>query len=142
MRDYGEEASLLDALARHLAPFRVLITYNGRTFDQPLLETRYRMNRARRPLRAWSIWICCTARAGCGSCASKAAAWWIWKTRFWAWSAKASARRNDPVLYFEYLRTREAARLLPMFHHNAIDILSLACLTAIVPLAFQSDALG
>ncbi|MGH9592699.1 MAG: ribonuclease H-like domain-containing protein, partial [Bryobacteraceae bacterium] len=49
MRDHAEEASLLDALARHLAPFRVLITYNGRAFDQPLLETRYRLNRARPP---------------------------------------------------------------------------------------------
>ena len=29
MRDYGEEASQLDALSRHLEPFRVLITYNG-----------------------------------------------------------------------------------------------------------------
>ncbi|MEI9814511.1 MAG: ribonuclease H-like domain-containing protein [Acidobacteriota bacterium] len=49
MRDYDEEASLLSALADHLAPFRVLITYNGRTFDQPLLETRYRLNRTRPP---------------------------------------------------------------------------------------------
>ena len=49
MRDYGEEASSLDALTRFLEPFRVLITYNGRSFDQPLLETRYRMNRARPP---------------------------------------------------------------------------------------------
>ena len=39
----------MDALARHLEPFRVLITYNGRAFDQPLLETRYRLNRARSP---------------------------------------------------------------------------------------------
>src|SRR6185295_15168195 len=49
MRDYGEEASLLEALGEHLARFRVLITYNGKTFDQPLLETRYRLNRARPP---------------------------------------------------------------------------------------------
>ncbi len=49
MRDYCEEASLLDAVSRHLAPFRVLITYNGKTFDQPLLETRYRLNRSRPP---------------------------------------------------------------------------------------------
>jgi hypothetical protein len=42
-----------------------------------------------------------------------------------------------PYLYFEYLRTRHAARLLPVFHHNAIDILSLACLAAIVPHAFK-----
>src|SRR5206468_6323158 len=49
MRDYGEECSVLTALADHLAQFRVLITYNGRTFDQPLLETRYRLNRTRPP---------------------------------------------------------------------------------------------
>src|ERR1035441_5842580 len=46
MRDYGEEASLLWRLAEHLARFDVLITYNGKAYDQPLLETRYRMARA------------------------------------------------------------------------------------------------
>ena len=43
MRDYGEEASLLHRLAEYLAPFDVLITYNGKSYDQPLLETRFRM---------------------------------------------------------------------------------------------------
>jgi tetratricopeptide (TPR) repeat protein len=42
-----------------------------------------------------------------------------------------------PYYYFEYLRTRQAMRLVPIFHHNALDILSLACLTAIVPFAFR-----
>ena len=42
-----------------------------------------------------------------------------------------------PYVYFEYLRTRDAARMLPVFHHNAIDILTLACLTGIVPYAFR-----
>src|SRR4029079_1903738 len=49
MRDYGEEASLLWRLAEHLASFDVLITYNGKAYDQPLLETRFRMARARHP---------------------------------------------------------------------------------------------
>ena len=49
MRDYGEEASLLHRLAEYLAPFDVLITYNGKSYDQPLLETRFRMARARHP---------------------------------------------------------------------------------------------
>src|SRR5512140_2854805 len=49
MRDYGEEASLLHSLSAYLADFDVLVTYNGRTYDQPLLETRYRMARARPP---------------------------------------------------------------------------------------------
>jgi tetratricopeptide (TPR) repeat protein len=43
-----------------------------------------------------------------------------------------------PYYYFEYLRTRQAMRLAPIFHHNAIDILTLACLTGLVPLAFRS----
>src|SRR6266478_3699206 len=42
-----------------------------------------------RPSPAWRIWTCCTARAVCGNCAWKAAAWWSWKIAFWAWSAKA-----------------------------------------------------
>ena len=42
-----------------------------------------------------------------------------------------------PYVYFEYLRTREAFRLVPILHHNQIDILTLACLTAIVPWAFH-----
>jgi len=43
-----------------------------------------------------------------------------------------------PYVYFEYLRTREAFRLVPIFHHNAMDILTLACLTGIVPFAYRS----
>ena len=37
-----------------------------------------------------------------------------------------------PHYYFEYLRTKQAFKLVPMFHHNAMDIVSLACLTEIV----------
>src|ERR1022692_3685687 len=43
-----------------------------------------------------------------------------------------------PYCYFGYLRTLRAFDLVPIFHHNALDILSLACLTAIVPLDFRS----
>jgi hypothetical protein len=43
-----------------------------------------------------------------------------------------------PYVYFEFLRSQRAFRVVPIFHHNAIDILTLACLTAIVPLAFRA----
>jgi tetratricopeptide (TPR) repeat protein len=43
-----------------------------------------------------------------------------------------------PYVYFEYLRSGEAHRLVPIFHHNAIDILTLGCLTALVPAAFRA----
>jgi len=141
MRDYGEEASLLDALTRHLAPFRVLITYNGRAFDQPLLETRYRLNRARPPFSNLDhLDLLYGARR-------------LWKLRFDSCrlvdlenQVLGVERHGDmpgaliPYVYFEYLRTRQAARILPVFEHNATDILTLACLTGIVPYAFQDAA--
>jgi uncharacterized protein len=138
MRDYAEEPSMLDALTRHLSAFRVLITYNGRAYDQPLLETRYRLNRARPPFaRMEHLDLLYGARR-------------LWKLRFDSCrlvdleNQVLGVEREDdvpgsliPFLYFEYLRTRQAARMLPVFHHNAFDIVTLACLTAIVPFAFK-----
>ena len=42
-----------------------------------------------------------------------------------------------PYCYFEYLRTHMAFRLIPIFHHNVLDIVSLACLTGVIPAAFR-----
>jgi uncharacterized protein YprB with RNaseH-like and TPR domain len=139
MRDYGEEASLLRRLSEHLAQFDVLITYNGKTYDQPLLETRFRMARAPHPFeRLAHLDLLFGARR-------------LWKLRLESCrlvelenQILGVERQGDlpgemiPYYYFEYLRTQQASRLVPVFHHNAIDILSLACLTAIVPFAFRS----
>jgi uncharacterized protein YprB with RNaseH-like and TPR domain len=139
MREFGEEASLLHALSEHLSQFDVLITYNGKTYDQPLLETRYRMQRSKPPFgRLAHLDLLFGARR-------------LWKLRFESCrlvelenQILGVEREGDlpgeliPYVYFEYLRTREAFKLLPIFHHNAIDILTLACLTGIVPWAFHS----
>ncbi len=139
MRDYGEEASLLRRLSEHLSQFDVLITYNGKTYDQPLLETRFRMARAPQPFsRLAHLDLLFGARR-------------LWKLRLESCRLVelenrilGVERQGDlpgemiPYYYFEYLRTQQAFRLVPIFHHNAIDILSLACLTAIVPFAFRA----
>jgi len=139
MRDFGEEASLLHALDAHLAQFDVLVTYNGKSYDQPLLETRFRMQRRQPPFeRLAHMDLLFGARR-------------LWKLRLESCrlvelenQILGVEREGDlpgemiPYVYFEYLRTKQAVRLVPIFHHNAIDILSLACLTAIVPFAFRS----
>lgn len=141
MRDFGEEASMLHRLAEHLERFDVLITYNGKAYDQPLLETRYRMVRSRPPFgRMEHLDLLFGARR-------------LWKLRLESCRLVelenrilGVEREGDlpgemiPYVYFEYLRTERAFRLVPIFHHNAIDILSLACLTAIVPFAFRAPA--
>jgi uncharacterized protein len=47
----GEHA-MLDAFARWFAPDDVLVSYNGRCYDAPLLATRYRLARSASPLPA------------------------------------------------------------------------------------------
>jgi uncharacterized protein YprB with RNaseH-like and TPR domain len=46
------EAAMLEAFAGWLAPSTVLVSYNGRCYDAPLLDTRYRLARQRSPLPA------------------------------------------------------------------------------------------
>lgn len=138
MRDYGEEPSQLAAVAEYLASFEVLVTYNGKTFDVPLLETRYRMCRMRPPFtRLQHLDLLHGARR-------------LWKLRLESCrlmdlenQVLGVERQGDlpgemiPFVYFEFLRTQQAFRLVPIFHHNAVDILSTACLTGIVPFAFR-----
>jgi len=139
MRDYGEEASALAALTKYLEPFEILITYNGKTFDQPLLETRYRMSRQKPPFgRMDHFDLLFGARR-------------LWKLRFDSCrlvelenQILGVERQGDipgamiPYIYFDYIRRKNPSRLHPVFYHNAMDILTLGCLTGIVPFAFQA----
>ena len=108
----------------HLNDFDVLITYNGKSYDQPLLETRYLMNRHKSPFaRLGHLDLLHGARR-------------LWKLRLASCRLMqleeqilGVLRDGDlpgeliPYVYFEYLRSHEARRLVPIFHHNAMDIL-------------------
>jgi uncharacterized protein len=138
MRDYCEEASVLHSLSAYLARFDVLITYNGKSYDQPLLETRYTMCRARHPFaRMEHLDLLYGARR-------------LFKLRLENCrlvnleNQILGVERDEdvpgeliPYCYFEYLRTRRTLRLIPIFLHNALDIVSLACLTGVIPEAFR-----
>ena len=138
MRDHSEEGSALESLAVHLARFDVLVTYNGKSYDQPLLETRYTMCRARHPFgRMEHLDLLYGARR-------------LFKIRLESCrlvnlesQILGVERVGDipgemiPYVYFEYLRTKSGRRLLPVFEHNVLDIVSLACLTGLIPEAFR-----
>ena len=140
IRDFPEEASVLAALTESLADAQVLVTYNGKSFDVPLLETRYRMSRARPPFeRLAHLDLLHGARR-------------LWRFRFESCRLVelesrilGHEREGDvagaliPEIYFDFVRTGRAARLAPVFTHNALDIVSLACLTGIVPWAFRAE---
>jgi uncharacterized protein YprB with RNaseH-like and TPR domain len=129
MRDYHEEAALLRGLAERLAHFRRIVTFNGRLFDVPLLESRYRLNRERFPLQgAPHLDLLHPARR-------------LWKARLESCRLQTLerrllgvARRGDvagdeiPRLYFDFVRSRDARAMARVFEHNRVDIVSLAAL--------------
>ena len=141
MRDYDEEPALLAALADFLSGYDVLVTYNGKAFDAPLLETRYRLARQSPPLdRLAHFDLLFAARR-------------LWRLRLESCrliqlesEILGFERQGDlpgeliPHYYFDYLRTRDAFRLVPLFHHNVPDIVTLAALTAVVLPAFDAPS--
>lgn len=130
MRDYHEEAALLQALAEDLSRFSRLVTFNGKMFDLPLLEARYRLNRSRFPMSgAPHFDLLHPARR-------------LWKARLESCRLQSLEaeliglrRAGDipgeliPQVYFDWVRRRDARALVKVFRHNRDDIVSLAALS-------------
>ena len=128
MRDPSQETAFLTALNHFINSFEVVVTFNGKSFDVPLLNTRHILNGFSSPFTEMEhIDILPLARR-------------IWRNRL---SNRAlsnleieilGVERTQaevpgwmiPELYFEYLRTGDARPLAGIFYHNANDILSLA----------------
>ncbi|MCL6480653.1 MAG: ribonuclease H-like domain-containing protein [Firmicutes bacterium] len=139
MRDFTEEHALLAALAEQIERRPVLVSFNGKSFDWPLLETRFRLTRvlAPPPLRAHldllhparQLW---SHRAG-----GPASVRLIELERdVLGFAALGYDRRDDfpsaliPQAYFDYLRGGPAAPLAAIVHHNQRDLRGLAALAA------------
>ncbi|MGH9812763.1 MAG: ribonuclease H-like domain-containing protein, partial [Candidatus Acidiferrales bacterium] len=131
LRDLAAERELLEQVAAEFTGDKLLVTYNGKLFDAPLLETRYRLARKPSPLEALAhLDLLYPARR-------------LWKPRFG--SARllelerhllGHEREDDvpgeliPHLYFDFLRRGDERRLEAVFGHNADDLLTLAALAA------------
>lgn len=126
MRDYPEERYLLENLRGLLTQFDVLCTFNGKSFDLPLLQSRLRMNRMDAAcLDKPHIDLLHLARR-------------IWKMRLGRCNLGhleeivfGEAREDDipgsqvPERYFAYLKTGNFSQLTPVLDHNRQDIFSL-----------------
>ncbi|PYU03437.1 MAG: hypothetical protein DMG34_13095 [Acidobacteria bacterium] len=134
MRDFSEEHSVLLELAARIAERPVLVTFNGKTFDWPLLESRYLMTRCIRvPELAAHLDLLHPARA-------------VWKLRLGSVrlvelerhvldAPRLGWHREDdvpssliPQFYFDYLRGRSALPLAGVVRHNGMDLRGLAAL--------------
>lgn len=130
MRDPAEEPAMLEGLAHFLAPCEALVTFNGKSFDAPLLVTRYSLHRIPVPFKNYAhLDLLPLARR-------------LWRDRLPSRALKyleehvlAFTRSSDevpgyeiPWLYFDYLRTGDARPLEGVFYHNAMDIVAMSAL--------------
>ncbi|NVJ25740.1 ribonuclease H-like domain-containing protein [Myxococcus sp. AM011] len=128
LRKLGEEAPMLRVLAARMATSSCLVTFNGKSFDWPLLRTRFVLNRVATPPELPHLDLLHCARRvfkhrGAG-------------TRLVHVEEQVLGhRRVDdvdgsliPELYFRYLRGGDGSALTPVLEHNANDLLLLAAL--------------
>jgi uncharacterized protein YprB with RNaseH-like and TPR domain len=139
MRHPGEEGALLLALADLLERHEMSVTFNGRTFDLPLLRARLRQNQAIYPDLRGSGRLLNAERPHLDLLhpARK-----LWRRRLQSCrlihleEAILGLRRTEedvpghliPQLYHDYVRDGNAQELRRVFYHNLEDILSMVAL--------------
>ena len=141
MRHPGEEPALLAAMAELLAAFPLWVTFNGKTFDVPLLETRFLLTRRERlATPAHHLDLLHPARR-------------LWRTRLPSCALGSlerfllGVRRTEdvpawtiPGIYFDYVRRGRCEPLRGVFAHNAEDLLSLVALLGLFGAIFDAPA--
>ena len=117
-------------LSEWLDQFEAIVSFNGRGFDLPILQTRFTLQRLRpQILRAPHLDLLTPARR-------------VWRGRLESCSLKSleyhvlDVHRDQididgsliPQLYFDYVRTGDASEMPRMLYHNAYDIVSMVTL--------------
>src|SRR5271168_3898802 len=131
MRELSEEHALLLTLAERMAERPVLVTFNGKSFDWPLLETRYRMTRKIKSVAprahldflhpARNLW---RVRLGSVRLAEL-------EKHVLGWHRGADLiSEMIPQFYFDYLRGGPPEPLVQIFLHNQMDLRGLAGLAS------------
>ncbi len=129
LHDLAEEPAFLAALEGLLAPGRVVVTFNGKSFDGPLIQTRFASHQWPSPLENLiHIDLLHLARR-------------IWRDRLperrlvCLEEEILQLKREDdipgylvPEIYREYLQTGRLDRLEGVFRHNRDDVTALAAL--------------
>jgi uncharacterized protein YprB with RNaseH-like and TPR domain len=126
LRDIGAEREFVEHLKKELEPFRACASYNGKTFDLPLLRTRFVMAiRSELTVDDSHLDLLHPARR-------------LWKDRFGSTTLRQleesvldDGRITDipgsciPDAYYHYLRKGDESIIAPVLEHNARDVVSL-----------------
>jgi uncharacterized protein len=140
--DYASERAMLKAVAGELERAGAIVSFNGKSFDAPLLETRCLFHRMASPCGplphvdvlhpARQFW----GRVGGGDVERFAPQESGCSLMAFERRVLGATRGGDvpgfeiPGRYFQFVRSGDPRPLAPVFEHNRLDLLSLAGLTA------------
>jgi hypothetical protein len=128
--DLSEEGALLDALAAEVPRDACLVTYNGRTFDWPLLETRFRMGRRIPPALDGHLDLLLLVRRLFRHRLPDARLQTVERHLLRRHRAPDIPSWEIPAAYHSFLRGGPAAPIRVIARHNAEDVVTLGRLLA------------
>jgi uncharacterized protein YprB with RNaseH-like and TPR domain len=128
--DHSEERALLDALAAETPPGACLVTYNGRSFDWPLLETRFRMGRRVPPALDGHLDLLLIVRRLFRHRLPDARLQTVERHLLRRHRAPDIPSWEIPAVYHSFLRGGTAGPIRVVARHNAEDVVTLGRLLA------------
>jgi uncharacterized protein YprB with RNaseH-like and TPR domain len=139
LTSYAAERALLSAVADFFDGADLIVSYNGKTFDFPVMETRWLFHRMEMPLdgvphfdmlhsarRLWRSRILDTAPGDPGGCRLST----LERALFGVRRVGDVPGFEIPSRFFRFLRTGDPRPLEPVLEHNRLDLVSLAAVTA------------
>ena len=126
--ELGGETPMLHHLAQRLADASVLVSYNGKAFDWPLLRTRFVLNRVAVPALPPHLDLLHCARRLLRPRMDSVRLVEVERALLGFYREDDVDGSEIPGLYLGYLRTRDPKDLLPVLTHNVHDVIALAAL--------------
>ena len=131
MRDLHEERACLHVVEEALSRATALVTFNGKSFDVPLLATRFTMNGRHPNLQTLPhLDLLHPAKRLYRNCFVDCRLSTLENEVLGLRREGDVASAEVPDLYREYLQTKDGRTISGVLDHNLLDILSLVSLTA------------
>lgn len=131
MRDYDDEPAVLEELYSLIQRFPALGSFNGKSFDLPLLQSRFLLNRRRINLADRPHFdLLYPSRRFWKEILPNCRLSMLEQAIFGRTREDDLPSEQIPYVYFDFLRGIRIARMKSVFAHNAEDIRTLALLAA------------
>ncbi|MEZ5359946.1 MAG: ribonuclease H-like domain-containing protein [Candidatus Zixiibacteriota bacterium] len=135
--DYPDEEFFLQLAAEHLHNDTILVTYNGKSFDWPMLTQRFAINRMDVPDIAGHLDALHPARSLFRQLGEDCSLITLEKELLSFDRGEDIPGYLIPTKYFDYLYDRQPGMIPEIIRHNRLDVISLALVTRYIPEVLQ-----